>query len=209
MKICLSVFCYLIFLLAAPGFGQTFYGTTDVKFFREGRDKEFRDRDDSPLKDDDFAKFAGLKYFPVNKTYRVSAALLRTHDAKYFLMPTSSGKPKKFRKYGILKFKLSGKKLQLSVYQADEEALKKFPEYADLLFVPFRDRTTGSETYSVGRYIDIKEPKGGCVVLDFNIAYNPNCAYGSSRYSCPIPPKENTLPIAIRAGEKKFPHSAQ
>ena len=120
-------------------------------------------------------------------------------------MPTSSGKPKKFRKFGVLKFKLAGRGLKLSVYQADTEVLAKFPEYADLLFIPFRDPTNGGESYGAGRYVDIKTPKSGQIILDFNLAYNPNCAYGSDKYSCPIPPMENQLAVAIRAGEMKFP----
>ena len=92
----------------------------------------------------------------------------------------------------------------MNVYQADKSVLEKFPEYADLLFVPFKDATNGAETYGGGRYIDVKTPKGNKVILDFNLAYNPSCAYGSDRYSCPIPPKKNFLKIPIKAGEKNF-----
>lgn len=185
---------------------QTFYGTTDLKIFREGRDKEFRNRAESPLREEDFATFKGLNYFPENKEFRVKAQLTRTSDEKYFQMPTSSGITKKFVKYGVLNFELNGKKYSLYVYQADLAVLKKLPEYADLLFVPFKDLTNGKETYGVGRYIDIKQPSTGEVILDFNLAYNPNCAYGSDRYSCPIPPKENFLRVEIKAGEKSFPY---
>jgi uncharacterized protein (DUF1684 family) len=204
-----AVIGFLIFLFVSLVDGQTFYGTTDIKAFREGRDKEFRNRAESPLLDADFEKFTGLNYFPTNKAYRVSALLKKTDDAKYFLMPTSSGKPKTFRKFGVLTFRLAGRNLKLGVYQADSEVLKKFPEYADLLFIPFRDDSNGSETYSGGRYIDIKTPKGDRVILDFNLSYNPNCAYGSEKYSCPIPPKENELAVTVRAGERKFEHSTR
>ncbi|MFL6466536.1 MAG: DUF1684 domain-containing protein [Pyrinomonadaceae bacterium] len=199
---------FLIFLFVSLAAGQTFYGTTDIKVFREGRDAEFRKRSESPLLDSDFEKFAGLNYFATNKQYRVSATVKRNAEAKYFLMPTSSGKPKKFRKFGVLAFRLAGRNLKLSVYQADADVLKKYPEYADLLFIPFRDNTNGSKTYGGGRYIDIKRPKGGRVILDFNLSYNPNCAYGSDKYSCPIPPRENELAVAVRAGERKFEYSA-
>lgn len=106
-----------------------------------------------------------------------------------------------------MSFKLNGKNYSLSVYQADAEVLEKFPEYADLLFLPFKDLTNGKETYGGGRYIDIKTPAGNNVILDFNLAYNPNCAYGSERFSCPIPPKENFLPAQIKAGEKSYKYS--
>ncbi|MEZ5426146.1 MAG: DUF1684 domain-containing protein [Pyrinomonadaceae bacterium] len=185
---------------------QTFYGTDDVKAFREGRDREFRNRNESPLKKEDFDEFRGLNYFPPDEGFRVSAGFRRTEDELYFLMPTSSGKLKKFIKYGILDFKLEGRQFFLNVYQIDPRIREKYPEYADLLFIPFKDRTNGAETYGGGRYLDIRIPKGAEEVkLDFNLAYNPNCAYGSDRYNCPIPPKENFLKTEIRAGEKAFP----
>lgn len=195
---------FLILAFAVFAEAQTYYGSTDTKIFRDGRDKEFRNKTESPLKEEDFPKFAGLNYFDENKKYIVKADFKRTSDEKYFQMPTSSGKSKKFVKYGVLTFKLNGKKHSLSVYQADAEVLKKNPEYADLLFVPFKDLTSGNETYGGGRYIDLKMPNGKKAGLNFNNSYNPNCAYGSDRYNCPIPPKENFLQAEIKAGEKKF-----
>ena len=148
-----------------------------------------------------------MNYYPVDNKFRVTAKFTRTADEKYFEMPTSSGRTKKFVKYGILTFRLGGKTRQLSVYQIDPAIRAKFPEYADLLFIPFRDLTSRTETYGGGRYIDIKTPKGKRVKLDLNLAYNPNCAYGSDRYNCPIPPRENDLDIEISAGEKRFMYS--
>src|SRR5687767_7643948 len=182
-------FTILISLLfAVYAQAQTFYGTTDVKIFREGRDKEFRNQTESPLKEEDFAAFKGLNYFSETKEFRVIAKFTRASDEKYFQMPTSSGITKKFVKYGVLNFNLNGEKYSLNIYQADLVALEKFPEYANLLFVPFKDLTNGKETYGGGRYIDIKQPSTDEVILDFNLAYNPNCSYGSDRYNCPIPP---------------------
>lgn len=197
----LLVLCFGLFVAAS---GQTFYGTTDLNTFRDGRDKEFRNRAESPLKDEDFATFKGLNYYATSSAFRVTATLKRTIDAKYFQMPTSSGASKKFVNYGVLTFKVNGKLTKLSVYQTDAETLAKFPEYAHLLFVPFKDATNRTDTYSGGRYIDIVMPEDGKVILDFNLAYNPNCAYGSDKYSCPIPPRENRLSVAIKAGEKRF-----
>lgn len=197
----------LIFVIAAACYGQTFYGTTDVKAFRAGRDKEFRTESTSPLKPEDLTGFKGLNYFPVRRSFRVAARFHRTPDEKYFQMPTSSGISKKFVQYGILKFRLSGKAFLQRVYRTDPETSAKFPEYADLLFIPFRDLTNRSNSYSGGRYIDIKVPTGSSVILDFNLAYSPNCAYGSDKYNCPIPPRENSLNVAIEAGEKRFEYS--
>ncbi|MFN0140887.1 MAG: DUF1684 domain-containing protein [Pyrinomonadaceae bacterium] len=197
----------LCFCLFAVARAQTFYGTTDLKVFREGRDKEFRSRTESPLKDEDFAGFKGLNYYATSDAFRVTATLKRTDGAKTFRMPTSSGATKKLVKYGILTFKLNGKLTMLSVYQSDAETRKKFPEYAHLLFIPFKDATNRTDTYGGGRYIDIVTPKDDKVILDFNLAYNPNCAYGSDKYSCPIPPRENRLRVAIRAGEKRYAYA--
>lgn len=201
------VLCILVFGSAVLGNAQTYYGSTDVKAFRDGRDKEFRDKKESPLKEADFAAFKGLNYYAVNKAFRVTATFDRTVDEKYFEMPTSSGKTKKFVKFGVLRFELGGRPYQLSVYQIDKEILAKFPEYADLLFIPFKDATNRTETYGGGRYIDIKTPKGNKVILDLNLAYNPNCAYGSDKYNCPIPPRENTLDVPVKAGEKRYEYS--
>lgn len=200
-----AVFLFLLIsLVVSAASAQTFYGSTDVIAFREGRDKEFRDKKESPLKEEDFAGFTGLNYFPVDNKYRVKATFTRTPSEKYFQMPTSSGTTKKFVKYGILKFRLAGNPYQLSVYQIDKEILAKFPEYGDLLFMPFKDATSRTGTYGGGRYIDIKTPKGKTVILDFNLAYNPNCAYGGAKWNCPIPPRENSLDVALTAGEKRY-----
>lgn len=188
----------------ASAFGQTYYGSTDIMIFREGRDKEFRSKDESPLKPEDFAKFTGLNYYPTDPAFRVEARFTRTPDEKYFRMPTSSGTTKKFVKYGALTFSLAGRAFRLSVYQIDPEILNKFPEYADLLFVPFKDETNKTETYGGGRYIDIRLSPDDKVTLDFNMAYNPNCAYGSDKYNCPIPPRENSLKVSIEVGEKRY-----
>lgn len=199
--------CFAAAAMFAGANAQTFYGTTDLKTFRDGRDKEFRNKDESPLKPEDLANFNGLNYYPFDAAFRFTATFLRTADEKYFEMPTSSGRTKKFVKYGILTFVIGGKQQRLSVYQTDAKTLADFPEYADLLFVPFRDATNKTETYGGGRYIDIRAPKGKTVTLDFNLAYNPNCAYGSDKYNCPIPPRENTLDTAVTAGEKRYLYS--
>ncbi len=200
----------LAFIMSAfvsDALSQTYYGSTDLKEFRDGRDAEFRDKKESPLKDEDFAKFGGLNYFAINRGFRVEARLERTPSEKYFHMPTSSGTTKRFVKYGVLRFKLNRREFSLAVYQIDPAILAKNPEYADLLFVPFKDLTSRTQTYGGGRYIDIWAPKGAAVTLDFNLAYNPNCAYGGHKYNCPIPPGENSLNIAITAGEKRFSYT--
>lgn len=203
----LTVTLILLLSAALSVSSQAYYGTTDAKVFRDGRDAEFRNKAESPLKDEDLASFKGLNYFDNDTAFRVNAKFTLTPSEKYFQMPTSSGITKKFVKYGLLTFELAGEPQSLSVYQMDPAVLEKFPEYADLLFVPFKDLTNRTETYGGGRYIDIKKPRKGSVKLDFNLAYNPNCAYGSDKYNCPIPPKENSLNVSVTAGEKRYEYT--
>lgn len=202
-----TIFLLLSFVGLANS--QTFYGTTDLKTFREGRDKEFRNLKESPLLSEDFLKFKGLKYFPTDEKFAIKAKFEKTADKQVFTLPTSVGMSAKFFKYGVLTFELNGKSYTLTVYQSEMVAAGKFPEYKDLLFIPFRDLTNGKETYGAGRYLDIQIPSGDEAILNFNLVYNPNCAYGSDRYACPIPPKENSLKVKITAGEKSFPHSVK
>ncbi len=152
------------------------------------------------VKDDDKKQ---LQFFTIDETYKVNATFEHVKNAPWFALPTSSGKTKMYRQYGKLSFELDGKPQTLYVYQS--QALLQNPQYADHLFLPFTDATTGKESYETGRYIDLKidDIKNNKVAIDFNKAYNPYCAYVSG-YSCPIPPKENRLKIAIKAGEKKY-----
>jgi len=199
----LTIFFILSF--AAVVFGQTYYGSSDVERFREGRDRDFRDPNLTPLTNFDFAKFKGLEYFAVDEKYLVKAKFEKTADEKIFTIPTSVGTSRKFYKYGVLTFELNGTNHSLTVFQS--ETAKK-DEYKKLVFVPFRDLTNGKETYGAGRYMDLKMPVGEEVMLNFNLAYNPSCAYGREDFSCPIPPKENFLQTEIKAGEKIFTSSA-
>lgn len=161
-----------------------------------------RDEKETPLPEVEKEKFAGLKYFATDPKFRVTATLKKEASGQKIQFQTSSGKVRTFLKYGVVSFKLSGRKYRLNVYQVEPAAMKE--EYKDLVFIPFKDLTSGKETYGAGRYIDLKISEGDEVILDFNLAYNPNCAYGSDKYNCPIPPRENRLNVAIKAGEKSY-----
>ena len=206
MKRILKTILVFVFASLATS-AQTFYGTTNLKTYREGRDSELRDEEKSPLKKIDFPKYKGLNYFPLDFGYRVFAKFKRTTDEKRLLIPTSSGKVKKYVKYAVLKFELEGKPYSLDVYHAEKSARKKLGEYENLLFIPFKDLTNGRDSYGGGRYLFINDTKNSEVILDFNLASNPSCAYGSDRYSCPIPPRANHLKVSVKAGEKSYPYS--
>ena len=144
-----------------------------------------------------------FKFFPVNKKYKVLATFEKIDDPKGFIMKTSGTRTPQYFRYGILSFTLDKKLYHLTVYQS--EKLMKDDKYKDYLFVPFTDLTSGDQSYGGGKYLDfvMADIKDNTLLLDFNKAYNPDCAYASG-YNCPIPPKENDLPVAIKAGEMKF-----
>ena len=118
-------------------------------------------------------------------------------------MPTTTHRTPKYVKYGEVYFTIDGVGLQLNVYQS--LPVSQDPEFVDYLFLPFTDLTSGDGSYGGGRFLDTTIPKGDTIVLDFNKAYNPYCAYNSA-YSCPIPPKENDLLVRVEAGVKAFEH---
>ncbi|MEQ1677273.1 MAG: DUF1684 domain-containing protein [Chitinophagaceae bacterium] len=145
-----------------------------------------------------------LRFFPVSEKYKVKASFQRIYEASWFNMETSGKEKQVYRVYGVLNFELNDTAVKLYVYQS--QRLMNTKEYADHLFAPFTDKTNGEETYENGRYIDMTEAdlSGDVYFLDFNTAYNPYCAYVSNTFNCPIPPKENDLPVAVRSGEMKY-----
>ena len=145
-----------------------------------------------------------LHFYPVDSRYRVIAKFERMQNGTWFEMPTSGRTKKSFRVYGTLNFTLDDTLVKMNLYQS--QGLMASSEYSDYLFVPFTDATTGIETYESGRYIDLKitDIINNEVIIDFNKAYNPYCAYVTGVYNCPIPPPANHLPIAVKAGEKIY-----
>ena len=168
---------------------------------RANLDQEFKTPEKSPLSDIGRSDFKALNYFPIDSTYRITAMLELTPNEQPFLMPTTTERKSREVKYGILHFNLNGKERQLSVYKNLE--LNEKEGYEDYLFLPFTDQTNGSETYGGGRYLDLRIPKSDTLIIDFNKAYNPYCAY-NKKYSCPIVPSENELQTEVRAGVKKY-----
>ena len=160
---------------------------------RKEKDEFFRKNSDSPLANK--ADFTGLAYYKPQIDYRTSAEVL-PYEGKDLeaVVPMTDGSSETYQKYGYARFSVHDAVYQLLIYQHDE-----------VLSILFRDQTAPDETYGGGRYVDIplKEVVNKRFTLDFNTAYNPYCAY-NHRYACPLPPKENTLPTRIEAGEKNF-----
>ena len=153
---------------------------------------------DSPVPEAQRATFPPLSYFPINEEYRVPAALKPIASTQVLEMSTSTGQRRKMRRVGSLAFTLKGQPLTLTAFvDASENDMRR-------LFVPFGDLTNGSETYQGGRYLDLDRTASGVYDLDFNRAYHPFCLFNSG-YDCPVPPRENRLPLPVRAGERLAP----
>ena len=169
--------------------------------FQKELNAEFKDPEESPLPDRFRKDFESLDFFEPDTNYIIEAKFSRTPDAIPFLMPTTTERESKEVVFGIAHFTLNGQEFKLEIYQNPELILKE--GFKDYLFLPFTDLTNGGETYGGGRYLDLRIPTENKIVLDFNRAYNPYCAY-NKKYSCPLVPKVNHLPIEIRAGVKAF-----
>lgn len=169
---------------------------------RKKVEKEFRKPETSPLRD--LAKgFTGNEYFEINEHFVVVATLELTPESEPFELITSDpAKKKLYVRYAILHFTVQGQEETLEVYRS--VALQGIAKYKDHLFLPFTDLTTGEITYGGGRYLDLEVPDGDTIEIDFNLAYNPYCAYRSDGWSCPIPPDANRLDVAIEAGVKDY-----
>jgi hypothetical protein len=169
--------------------------------YQEELNLSFADSLHSPLINEDRLHFEGLDFFPIDEKYIVKAKFVKLKKQKPFDMPTTTARKPKYIKYGELHFTIDSKDLVLTVYKNID--LSKRKGFKDYLFLPFLDETNGNETYGGGRFLDMRIPKSDEVIIDFNKAYNPYCAY-NPEYSCPIVPLENELAVEIKAGVKKF-----
>ena len=171
----------------------------EVLKYQQELDDFYTDSATSPLKPEERAAFRGHEFFSYNPEMAIEAQILVLENEPWFNMATSSGVSREYRRYAKATFELRGQTLELFLYQS--KRLMAIEEYKDHLFLPFMDKTTGVSTYGTGRFMDITIPEGTTMVLDFNYAYNPYCAY-TDGYSCPITPQENFINIEINAGIK-------
>ncbi len=171
---------------------------------RQAKDLAFATEDWSPLLPEDKKHFRGLKYFPMDLSLRFEGPIVRYDSTILDTIIGTKGDLRPALKYGYFPFTYQGKEYRLQVYKIlrEDTSLQKY------LFLGFTDETSGKETYGAGRYIDLVENAENHYVVDFNLAYNPYCAY-NPRYTCALPPEENHLPFPVRAGEKIFKAHAQ
>ena len=197
MRILTVIILFLPILLHAQNEGNL----DEWESYWNEKVEQFKDESKSPLKETDRQEFIGFGLFDYDPGLRVKAQYTELEGQEEFQMETSGIRRPLYQTVGKLEFTIGEVNEELYVYR--NVNLSKDPEHKNHLFVPFTDLTNGSETYGGGRYIDLEGPLGTEVVIDFNKAYNPYCAY-SDGYSCPIPPMENHLLLEIKAGVLAF-----
>jgi uncharacterized protein (DUF1684 family) len=168
--------------------------TDELGTERAMKDQFMSRHPESPFVEGSVYEFQGLHYFPPDEKFRVSARLERLETPKEAYLRTNRDGQSAMRWVGTLRFTIGGRALRLRVYHAGEGVGLS-------VFVPFRDATSGRETYGAGRYLTLELNESDDYELDFNRAFNPYCAY-TDAYECGFPPAENDLPVAVRAGEK-------
>ena len=167
---------------------------SDLADFREAKDHFFRYDPQSPLTAEQKKTFQGLVYYPEKPELDLELPLERYVEPVKVTMQTSTGDVQDYRQIGQIRFRVGEGEAALQVYEADLGAY---------LFLPFVDATAPQETYGAGRYLEPEVIAPNMVRVDFNLAYNPYCAYNEN-WSCPIPPRENRLKVRIEAGEKNY-----
>jgi len=165
---------------------------SELSHFRNEKDEFFRSHPQSPLTHEQRHNFDGLKYFDENPDLSLVVEVEEFSEKETIQMPTSTGDIQVYQRYGRFKFEVNGEEAELTIYSGEHG-----------YFLPFADSQAGKETYGAGRYLE-PEPMGGRKFqVDFNVAYNPYCAY-NDMYSCPIPPRENRIKVAVKVGEKVY-----
>lgn len=165
----------------------------DLTRFRAEKDQFFKFDDHSPLTAEQKTVFLGLPYYPENPALRLELSLERLPAPQKVIIGTSTGEEREYFQIGQLRFEVEGQPATLQIYEDD---------YG--YFLPFSDASAPAESYGGGRYLEPLEIRHNTFLVDFNLAYNPYCAY-NARWSCPLPPAENRLNVKIEAGEKNWP----
>lgn len=165
---------------------------TELENFRAEKDDFFTGSPQSPLTPAQKQAFKGLNYFDENPSLRFEVKVSPLPDREQIEIQTSTGEARGYTRYARFKFQVEGQAAELTIYETEHG-----------FFLPFVDSLAGVETYPAGRYLDLEPLPGGFFLVDFNLAYNPYCAYNDA-WSCPLTPFENRLKVPIRAGEKLF-----
>ncbi len=165
---------------------------SELERFRKEKDAFFRNDPHSPLLPEQKAAFAGLRYFPENPDLELIVEVERFPQGEVIQIQTNTGDVQTYERLGRFSFEVDGEQAELTIFHNDQG-----------YFLPFTDSLAGKETYGAGRYLEPERLPDGRFLVDFNLAYNPYCAY-NEHWSCPITPLENRLKVPIRAGERSF-----
>ncbi len=163
-----------------------------LKRFRAEKDEFFRSSPQSPLTPEQRRSFAGLRYFEPDPALDLAVEVEKLPEPELVDIQTSTGEVQRYERFGRFAFTVGGQPAALTVFRGEHG-----------YFLPFADSLAGTETYGAGRYLEPEELPDGRFAIDFNLAYNPYCAY-NEQWSCPLTPAENRLKVPIRAGEKVF-----
>ncbi len=193
IKVVVGVVLVIIFIYSFSGGQTTEEYIEEITKEREEQDLFMRNSSDSPFTESD-KEYKGLEYYPIDIKYKVKARFIEIEDKKIRQLPTNDDQVTEYLEYGYAEFTLDDKEQKLLILENVSE---------ESLFLAFGDETSAIETYGAGRYLDVTHQGGNSITLDFNLAYNPYCAY-SYEFSCPLPPRENLLSVAIQAGEKTY-----
>ncbi len=188
-----------VFLLFFPLFTFTQNTYQAAKDFQDELNDFYADSSTSPLTEKDRLAFEGLPFYPIDTNLIITANVELLTDEEIIEMETTTDRLPLYRPYYQATFKIDSIDCSLTIFQSED--LKTTAGYEDYLFLPFTDFTNGDGSYGGGRYIDLKITDSDSIVIDFNRAYNPYCAY-NKKYSCPIPPRQNDVNCAIKAGVK-------
>ena len=200
-----NIFILVIIVVVMISLLYSFLGSQDQTAYikeieqeREEKDQFMRTSKESPIANKK-ETFNGLKYYPIDIRYKITADLTAIPNKKVVLLSTSDGKEEQYVEYAYAEFDLNGYHNKLLILEMIDTG-----PFRGKLFLAFGDETSAGETYGAGRYLDVEKVQGSnTITLDFNMAYNPYCAY-AEEFSCPFPPPENLLKVAIRAGEKVY-----
>ncbi len=163
-----------------------------LQTFRAEKDEFFRHHDQSPLTAEQKRRFTGLAYFPENAALRFEADVVPSSGQQNIEIPTSTGEAQVYHRHGKVRMQIEGQTVELTIFSNEHG-----------LFLPFVDSQANELTYPAGRYLEPELIGNGKVRIDFNLAYNPYCAY-NDHWSCPLTPFENRLKVPVRAGEQIF-----
>jgi len=166
--------------------------SSELEAFRAEKDRFFASHPQSPLTPEQRRSFRGLDYFPENAGLRFEATVEAFPNEEQVVMQTSTGDTQTYVRYARFRFSVDGQDAELTIYASPHG-----------FFLPFVDALAGKETYGAGRYLDPEALPDGTFLIDFNLAYNPYCAYNPN-WACPLTPKENRLAVKIEAGEKNY-----